>query len=155
LKVETSSIFQPRIDKAVTLTQGSNVTDITYDFAGRKTELDDPDMGEWSYSYDALGNLTSQTDARGCTTSMTYDDLSRLTGKTYTGPGSCDSTPDVTYTYDQGTYGKGRRTAMSDGSGSTSWTYDNRGRVTEKTRDILPGDWMVISRSPVIMMEMG
>lgn len=42
----------------------------------------------------------------------------------------------VSYTYDQGTNGKGRRTGMSDPSGSTSWEYDTRGRVTKETKVI-------------------
>ena len=35
------------------------------------------------------------------------------------------------YYYDQGTNGIGRRTAMSDHSGNSTWTYDSRGRVTQ------------------------
>ena len=52
------------------------------------------------YGYDVFGNLTSQTDARNCVTAITYDDLNRPRTKTYSGPGACDSTPDVTYAYD-------------------------------------------------------
>ena len=37
---------------------------MTYDKAGRKLTMSDPDMGNWNYSYNALGNLTTQTDAR-------------------------------------------------------------------------------------------
>src|SRR5487761_257220 len=75
-----------------------------------------------------------------CTrTKYTYDALNRLTKITYS-----DSTPTVTDCYDgsnssciSGGYsssnGEGRRTAMSDGSGSTGWSYDAMGRtVTEK-----------------------
>ncbi len=118
------------------LSQDTLTTEITYDQAGRKTGMDDPDMGSWSYEFDALGNLTSQTDARICTTTLAYDDLSRLTGKSYSGSGSCGTTPSVIYTYDQGTNGTGRRTGMSDGSGASSWIYDSRGRVLSETRNI-------------------
>ncbi|HNR46175.1 MAG TPA: RHS repeat-associated core domain-containing protein [Anaerolineaceae bacterium] len=96
--------------------------------------LDDPDMGDWTYTYDALGNLTSQTDARSCTTTLVYDVLNRVTDKTY-GTG-CPTTTAVSYTYDAGTYGIGQRTGMTDGSGATSWTYDVRGRVILETRSI-------------------
>lgn len=96
--------------------------------------LDDPDMGDWSYTYDALGNLTSQTDARSCTTTLAYDVLNRVTDKTY-GTG-CPTTSTVSYTYDAGTNGMGQRTGMTDGSGSTIWTYDARGRVLTETRNI-------------------
>jgi len=91
-------------------------------------------MGDWTYTYDALGNLTSQTDARSCTTTLVYDVLNRVTDKTY-GTG-CPTTTAVSYTYDAGTYGIGQRTGMTDGSGATSWTYDVRGRVILETRSI-------------------
>ncbi len=111
-------------------------THIDYDALGRKTSMSDPDMGAWGYEYDAVGNLTRQTDARGCVITFSYDALNRLTGKSYSGPNACGSTAAVSYTYDQGAYGKGRRTGMSDGSGSTTWEYDARGRVTKETKTI-------------------
>lgn len=81
--------------------------------------MNDPDLGNWTYAYDALGNLISQTDARGCVVALNYDGLSRLTGKVFSG--ACDSTPDITYTYDAYTagsnYGRGYRTGMTDASG--------------------------------------
>ena len=40
------------------------------------------------------------------------------------------------YRYDAGTNGAGRRTSMSDASGSTAWTYDDRGRVTQESKTI-------------------
>ncbi|RME48062.1 MAG: RHS repeat protein, partial [Chloroflexi bacterium] len=130
-------------DTADHLTMVLDSTPITitigYDLAGRKTSMTDPDMGTWSYSYDAAGNLTSQTDARGCVISFSYDALNRLTGKSYSGPGACGSTPAVNYSYDDtsnGNKGVGRRTGMSDGSGSTDWVYDERGRVARETKTI-------------------
>ena len=70
-------------DQLPSAARGGATTTITYDKAGRKIALDDPDMGDWSYGYDALGNLTSQTDAKGCIATLSYDALNRLTGKTY------------------------------------------------------------------------
>ena len=95
--------------------------------------MDDPDMGKWTYNYDALSNLTSQTDARGCTTNLTYDLLNRPTQKSYS---NCSATSTVAYGYDSGTNGIGRRTSMNDGSGSATWNYDSRGRVTKETKVI-------------------
>ena len=94
-------------------------------------------MGNWTYDYDALGNLTGQTDARGCVLTLGYDLLNRLTNKTSSGAG-CDPFGQITtsYTYDIGTNGKGRRTSMNDASGSTSWLYDTRGRATKETKNI-------------------
>jgi RHS repeat-associated protein len=108
------------------------LTQISYDSAGRKTGMADADMGSWSYSYDALGDLLTQTDARGCVTTMSYDLDNRLTGKSYSGTGC--TTASVTYGYDAGANGKGHRTSMSDGSGSSSWSYDSRGRMTSENK---------------------
>jgi len=105
-------------------------TTMEYDMLGRKTAMDDPDMGEWIYGYDAVGNLTGQKDANLHTISFAYDALNRLTLKDL--PGGTD----VNYSYDSGTNGAGRRTSMSDGSGSTTWTYDDRGRVTQESKVI-------------------
>jgi len=111
-----------------------------YDALSRKTDMNDPNMGDWSYGYDAVGNLTSQTDARVCVTTLDYDVLNRLTDKTYSGAGACGTTPGVSYTYDEfdgvNQFGRGRRTGMSDGSGNTAWVYDRRGRVTGETKTI-------------------
>ena len=89
--------------------------------------------------YDALGNLTSQTDARGCLTTLVYNDgLSRLTNKNYSG--ACAATLPVSYGYDDvtnGNKGKGKRTSMSDGSGSTNGRYEDvRGRLTKESKSI-------------------
>ncbi|MFZ2423772.1 MAG: hypothetical protein WA029_21775, partial [Anaerolineae bacterium] len=35
----------------------SNQTTLTHDLLGRKTSMNDPDMGAWQYRYDAVGNL--------------------------------------------------------------------------------------------------
>ena len=32
--------------------------------------MDDPDMGEWYYEYEPVGNLKRQTDARGCVSDL-------------------------------------------------------------------------------------
>ncbi len=115
-------------------------TQITYDGFGQKVSMADPDMGAWSYGYDSAGNLTRQTDARNQRTCFYYDTLNRLKGKTYsTGTAVCPADPGsytVSYSYDAGTNGKGRRTGMADPSGSTAWEYDVRGRMTKETKII-------------------
>ncbi|HTV57679.1 MAG TPA: RHS repeat-associated core domain-containing protein [Verrucomicrobiae bacterium] len=77
-------------------------------------------------------------DARGTTTTYTYDKLNRLTGKSYS-----DSTPSITYSYDQSsangltiTDGIGRMTSMADGSGSAAWSYYANGLIQTEKRTI-------------------
>jgi RHS repeat-associated protein len=102
------------------------MTDYTYDGLGDLTQLSSPDTGVTIYNHDAGGNLTVQTDARGATATSGYDALNRVTSVTY---------PDqvIAYTYDTGNYGNGRLTAVTDASGSTSWTYTAQGRVASRS----------------------
>ena len=73
------------------------------------------------------GRLATKQDARGTLATYTYDDIGRVILETYTGGGS------ITYTYDQGTYGKGRLTSVQDAA-TTNFTYEAHGRVTQKTQ---------------------
>ncbi len=67
-------------DRLVGVTDAlNNGTSLTYDSLGRKTVLQDPDMGTWHYAYDPVGTLNSQTDALGVATSFSYDKLKRPT----------------------------------------------------------------------------
>ncbi|GAB4580386.1 MAG: hypothetical protein Fur0022_31270 [Anaerolineales bacterium] len=63
-----------------------------------------------------------------------------MTGKYYHTTDTCPTNPtmNVTYSYDNNgvNEGWGRRTSMTDSSGSTSWAYDIRGRVTQETKTI-------------------
>lgn len=118
-----------------------------YDGLSRLTQSVTPEAGTTIYAYTTTagflcsGNPSlqcSRTDARGIITTFTYDVLNRLTGKTYS-----DSTPTVTYSYDQTsfdgltiTHGKGRRTGMTDGSGETAWSYDAVGRIVTHQQTI-------------------
>jgi RHS repeat-associated protein len=121
------------LDHLMTTSRGGLVTDLTYDMAGRKTRMIDPDMGTWFYDYPS-GDLFTQTDARGCVVSITSDNLNRPITKSSSGA-NCNPLS-ATYTYDEGTNGLGRRTSMTDTSGLTSWTYDSRGRVSSETKTI-------------------
>lgn len=117
-----------------------NATPISYDSLGRKLAMDDPDMGHWAYAYDAVDNLTSQTDARGVTINFTYDPLNRVTQKSYTIPQTSDVSPQtsVTYSYDNPVkpFSKGKLTEITDGSGSSSFAYDNLGRLISESKTI-------------------
>jgi len=121
----------------------TNQTEMRYDWLGRKTFMTDPDMGIWTYGYDNAGNLTQQTDAKHQRTCFYYDAGNRLLGKNYqTDSGACPASAgsySVTNIYDStssGNKGIGRRTGLSDASGSTSWVYDSEGRVLTQKNSI-------------------
>jgi YD repeat-containing protein len=134
----TSYAYSP-LDQLSSVTDAAgNTTTMTYDLLGRKTAISDRDMGSWNYSYDPNGNLTSQRDTRLQWVCFFYDARDRLTGRHDNGSsGTCPANPTtVTYTYDQGAYGKDRRTGMTSPDTSTSWTYDQRGRKTSATHTV-------------------
>ncbi|HKS80569.1 MAG TPA: RHS repeat-associated core domain-containing protein [Candidatus Acidoferrales bacterium] len=131
------------LDNLTGVTQGTQTRSYTYDGLSRLAQTVTPESGTVTYSYSlsstalCSGNATavcSRTDARGTNTTYSYDSLNRLTGITYS-----DSTHAVTYTYDSGTNQLGFRTGMSDGSGSTTWTYNAMGWPTSENRTITIG----------------
>jgi len=112
-------------------------TTYTLDGLGRLTQQVSPDTGTTSKTFDAAGNVLTQTDARNVVASFTYDALDRLTSATYAPPGGSGiAAVSLTYSYDAGSYGKGRLTGFTDPSGSTGYTYDQKGRLTVETRTI-------------------
>jgi RHS repeat-associated protein len=124
------------LDELTSVVQGSQTRTYTYDGLGRRTSANIPEAGTTTVSYVTSGNPCSgvarnvcqKVDAKGITTSYSYDGLGRLTKKSYS-----NGTPTVTYYYDQGGSGAfalGRRTEMTDGSGSESYTYNKMGWMT-------------------------
>lgn len=81
-------------------------------------------MSETS-TYDAAGNLKTKTDFNGKTTTYSYDDDNRLTMKS---PDGSFGEPPVSFTYTA----TGQRASMIDASGTNSYIYDLRDRLTQK-----------------------
>ena len=107
-------------------------TTYTYDLLGRKIGMDDPDLGAWTFGYDANDNLVQQTDSENQTIIITYDELNRITTKSYS-----TGDPTVTYSYDSGTHGTPYLYQVSRGAtGTTYAAYDAMGRPTTITRII-------------------
>ena len=114
----------------------NNLTYLTYDLRGRKTQMIDRDMGTWTYAYDALGQLIRQVDAKGQTSTLTYDLLGRMTNRseadlvsnwyydTYKGGGTCTKG-----------IGKLCQNETSTGYGKTI-TYDILGRYSSASTTI-------------------
>ncbi len=88
-------------------------------------EVIDPLGRKTTKEYDPAGNLKSVTDPAKRTTTYTYDPANRLTEIGY----SDGKTHGVKYEYDAG----GDRTKMTDGSGASTYKYDQLGRLIEST----------------------
>ena len=63
-------------------TNKSAHTKIVYDVLGRKISMSDPDKGDWSYQYNAFGELIEQTNANLQKVENRYDLLGRLVTRT-------------------------------------------------------------------------
>ena len=122
------------LDQMFRVTDPRNViTTYTYDALNNLTQLQSPDTGTTQYpDYDEAGNLKTQIDAKGQTTTYTYDALNRAASISYT----TDPSLNVIFTYDQGTNGIGRLTGVTDSTGTISYAYDPKGRLTSETRVI-------------------
>jgi len=121
-----------------------------YDSLARLTQATNPESGTIGYTYDADSNLFQKTSPQPnqqstATTTITYcyDAGNRLASKTYSAQSCPVTTPMVSFLYDQASYngltitnGIGRRTGMSDGSGTTAWSFDPMGRVAAEKRTI-------------------
>lgn len=114
-------------------TPAGNLVKNSFDAKGRKYQSTDPDMGIWTYQYDALNELTAQSSQvetnSGQTTNLGYDLLGRLVSRTE---------PDMaaSWTYDTAPHGIGRIAYAQCTSGSAcpsggykrSYVYDSFGR---------------------------
>ncbi len=122
-----------------TITQGSQTRTNNYDDAGRLASETHPESGTTSYQYNNFDKLTQRTDNRGVITSYNYDTLNRLKQVSYNvGSTGVPATPTVSYTYgtNASQYNNGRLLTMTDGTGSTTYSYDVLGRRTQEAHVI-------------------
>ena len=77
-----------------------------------------------TYTYTDDGKLATRTNARGIVTTYAYDDWGQLLAVDYS-----DETPAVAYVYDA----MGRQTQVTDGAGTTTFTYNVFGDVISET----------------------
>jgi len=101
-------------------------TAYAWDGLDDQTAIASPDSGATAKTFDAAGNVTSSTDGRGNTTTYSYDALNRRKHATF-----ADGTS-AAWHYDQGANGIGRLTKIRDVTGSTHYSYDANGHVTQK-----------------------
>jgi RHS repeat-associated protein len=109
------------------------LTSYTSDGFGQVLSVTSPDTGMTRYTLDNDGNRISETDARGVVTNRTFDRLDRVLTETY--PAS--PAENVTFTYDASSAsnrGIGHLGAITDASGTTTFTYNERGDTLTDTR---------------------
>jgi RHS repeat-associated protein len=125
----TSSIYDADGNLWKVVDPNGLVTEYQYNGFGDLTTVISPDTGTTTYTYDAGGRRITEGRANGKALAFTYDALGRL--KTRTSASSSQS-----YTYDEGSYGKGRLTRINDSSGQTVFTYTAGGEMGQQTATI-------------------
>jgi YD repeat-containing protein len=123
-----STSYQQSLFGPLSVNQAGQWRTFTYDWLGRQTSASHPESGTTSYGYDDAGRMTSRTDARNVTAWTSYDAIDRPLTTSYS-----DGTPTVTRTYDQNGY-TGFLTTVTDGAGSTTFTYNTAGQLASESR---------------------
>ncbi|WP_080753198.1 RHS repeat-associated core domain-containing protein [Janthinobacterium lividum] len=107
-------------------------TSYTYNSFGQVTSIISPDTGTTIYAYDSAGRLMSEKNAAGIVIQYSWDVLGRKTSRSSNGYVE-------TFTYDEGTYGKGRLTRFNDDTGQTSYSYNAAGEIIKQVNNIYGG----------------
>ncbi|WP_233079618.1 DUF6531 domain-containing protein, partial [Rheinheimera soli] len=97
-------------------------------------QLLSPDSGQSSFNYDEMGLLSNSTDARGITTTYDYDAVGRIQ---YKSNGS-----QALWTYDEGSYAKGKLNKVGNDSGSTSYQFNEWGLLSSQTQTTLAANYV-------------
>lgn len=102
---------------------GANVTGYSYTLKQptAMTPVTGSSLGARAYTYDAFGRLKTATNGRGITVTYTYNLNDQVTGVSHAGGGGLS----VSYGYDTA----GRINSRVDPSGTTTYTYDQLGRL--------------------------
>ncbi|PWL39603.1 hypothetical protein DKG77_01860 [Flagellimonas aquimarina] len=116
---------------------GGNLVTVGVDGWGRKTSLNDPSAGNYTYKYNNYGELLEQTSPKG-TTTYQYDGEGKVTSKTITGDFTDLS---LTYEYHEATTKQLKKITGTDNlnAGRTYLyeyfydTYERPKKITENT----------------------
>lgn len=130
---------------------------ITYNEAGLRTSINDPDYGLMQYNYNAFGELIYQKTPKNVITEYDYDKLSRKTHRTMKVTGSSDeitiwdystqagllgtlerirygsNLQTITFQYDELLRLIGSNETFNGVTYSSSYTYDEIGRLSTET----------------------
>jgi RHS repeat-associated protein len=100
-----------------------------YNNFGDRTSTSSPDTGLTSYRSDVVGRLESEERADGKVITYGWDDIGRMRSRSSGG---------VTeqYNYDEGEYGKGRLTSITDSTGRTDYAYSAAGQLVRQVNNI-------------------
>jgi YD repeat-containing protein len=124
------------------LDQVSSVTDprtiatgYTVNALGDVNQETSLDKGTTNRTFDEAGNVKSAKDARGIQATYQYDALNRPISVSYP-----NTSENITYTWDNWitgtgcTYGIGQLCQMTDGNGTTSYSYNDQGNLLKEAR---------------------
>jgi len=124
-------------------TGGDRLAIYLYDDFGRVIMVRTPDIGTWTNTYDASGNLSASQDGSGAHLNYTYDFLNRRTGVTSPSPNES-----VTFVYDEQVSIPGTNTSSMNSQGRLTsilatdlsgnpvvnrFSYDDRGDALLQT----------------------
>jgi len=102
------------------------VTRYSYNGLGQVLSRQSPDAGTTAYTYDVAGRVATETTARGVVITNTYDALGRMTARSGGGTGE-------TFSYDEGSYGRGRLTGLTGPGGNVSYGHAADGQPASLT----------------------
>jgi RHS repeat-associated protein len=109
-------------------------TTFAFDSMGRRIQRTLPGGQTETYGYDGAGNITNHVDFNGRLTTYTYDSFNRLLSKT---PDPALGASPVMFTYTPA----GQRATMIDASGQTTYSYNSRDWLTNKTETFAIADF--------------
>lgn len=112
----------------------SIVTTAVFDDLGRRSQLNDPDMGSWSYTYNAAGELIEERNANGQCVSSRFDVRGRLVARADYRNSSCSGVAESSslWQFDLGVQSYGLLNSEREDIGGTvrSFEYDSLKRIT-------------------------
>ena len=114
--VRTEYTYDAGGNRLSILDGNNHSTVFTYSPFGQVETETDALGNDYVYTYNSIGNRRTMTDANDALTVFEYDELNRLVSINYPNP-----TADVSFEYDA----LGHRLSMTDGLGTTSWSYNN------------------------------
>lgn len=123
----TSFAYDAAGNKLTQVDANGHTTSYAWDDLNRRTSRTLPLGQSESFTYDPEGNITARKDFNGKTTTYAYDALDRLLSRT-PDPSLAGAFPE-SFTYSA----TGQRASMSDASGQTTYTYNNRDQILTRS----------------------